>query len=176
LSEASAATVRRGAKVAQITALQSEYSLWTRDYEADVIPACRENGIGFVAYAPLGRGFLTGQIKRFEDIPEGDFRRNSPRFQGANFQKNLDLVEKIKAMAAAKGCTPGQLAIAWVLAQGDDIVPIPGTKRVAYLDENLGALEVKLSAEDLRALDAIAPKGAFAGERYPASALASVNR
>jgi aryl-alcohol dehydrogenase-like predicted oxidoreductase len=176
LSEASAATIRRGAKVAQITALQSEYSLWTRDYEADVIPACRENGIGFVAYAPLGRGFLTGQIKTFEDLPKDDFRRNSPRFQGTNFQKNLDLVEKIKTMAAAKSCTPGQLAIAWVLAQGPDIVPIPGTKRIPYLNENLGALNVTLTPQDLQTLDQIAPKGAFAGDRYPASALASINR
>ena len=176
LSEASAATLRRACTVHPITALQTEYSLWTRDPEDEVLAACRELGIGFVAYSPLGRGFLTGQIKRFEDLAADDFRRYSPRFQGENFAKNLQLVERVSTMAQAKGCTPGQLALAWVLAQGDDIVPIPGTKRRAYLDENLDAAAIALSAQDLAALDELAPRGAAAGLRYPAAAMGSVNR
>jgi aryl-alcohol dehydrogenase-like predicted oxidoreductase len=166
LSEARPNTLRRAVNVHAITALQSEYSLWTRDHEADVIPTCRELGIGFVAYSPLGRGFLTGQIKRFEDFAADDFRRNSPRFQGENFQKNLDLVSKVQELAGKKNCTPSQLALAWVLAKGDDIVPIPGTKRVKYLEENLGALDVKLNANELAEIDKVFPPGAFAGERY----------
>ncbi|HSZ56013.1 MAG TPA: aldo/keto reductase [Tepidisphaeraceae bacterium] len=175
MSEASAATLRRASAVHPITALQTEYSLWTRDPEDEILPACRELGIGFVAYSPLGRGLLTGQIKRFEDLAPDDYRRNSPRFQGENFQKNLDLVRAIEQMAREKKCTPAQLALAWVLAQGKDIVPIPGTKRRKYLDENLGALSVKLTPEDLRKLDEIAPHGAAAGARYPANMMAIVN-
>jgi len=166
LSEASPKTLRRAAKVHPITALQSEYSLWTRDHEDRVLPMCRELGIGFVAYSPLGRGFLTGQVKRFEDFAPDDHRRNSPRFQGENFQKNLDLVKKVEDLARQKKCTSSQLALAWVLAQGEDIVPIPGTKRVKYLEENVGALDVKLSADDLAQIEKILPKGAFAGQRY----------
>jgi aryl-alcohol dehydrogenase-like predicted oxidoreductase len=166
LSEAGPETLRRAAKVHTITALQSEYSLWTRDPEDRVLPTCRELGIGLVAYSPLGRGFLTGQIKRFEDFDADDYRRNSPRFQGENFQKNLDLVKKVEDIARKKKCTPSQLALAWVLAQGDDIVPIPGTKRVKYLEENIGALDVNLSADDLAEIEKVLPKGAFAGQRY----------
>jgi aryl-alcohol dehydrogenase-like predicted oxidoreductase len=175
MSEASAATLRRASAVHRVTALQSEYSLWTRDPEDEILPTCRELGIGFVAYSPLGRGFLTGQIKRFEDLAPDDYRRNSPRFQGDNFRKNLDLVAAIQQMVRQKRCTPAQLALAWVLAQGEDIVPIPGTKRRKYLEENLGALNVTLTQEDLRKLDEIAPKGAAAGERYPANMMAIVN-
>jgi len=149
LSEAGAATLRRAVKVHPIAALQTEYSLWTRDPEEEILPTCRELGIGFVAYSPLGRGFLTGQFKRFEDLPADDYRRVSPRFQGENFQKNLDLVHQVAEIAKAKGCKPSQLALAWVLAQGDDIVPIPGTKRRRYLEENVGAIDIKLTAEDL---------------------------
>jgi aryl-alcohol dehydrogenase-like predicted oxidoreductase len=166
LSEAGPETLRRAAKVHTITALQSEYSLWTRDPEDRVLPTCRELGIGLVAYSPLGRGFLTGQIKRFEDFDADDYRRNSPRFQGENFRKNLDLVKKVEDIARKKKCTPSQLALAWVLAQGDDIVPIPGTKRVKYLEENIGALDVNLSADDLAEIEKVLPKGAFAGQRY----------
>lgn len=166
LSEAGPETLRRAAKVHVITALQSEYSLWTRDPEDRVLPTCRELGIGLVAYSPLGRGFLTGQIKRFEDFAPDDYRRKSPRFEGANFQKNLDLVNKVKDLANQKKCTPSQLALAWVLAQGDDIIPIPGTKRVKYLEENIGAMGVKLSADDLAQIEKIVPKGAVAGQRY----------
>jgi aryl-alcohol dehydrogenase-like predicted oxidoreductase len=166
LSEAGPDTLRRAARVHPIAALQSEYSLWTRDPEDRVLPTCRELGIGFVAYSPLGRGFLSGQIRRFEDLAEGDFRRHSPRFQGANFSKNLELVEKVKAMAQAKNCTPSQLALAWVLAQGEDMVPIPGTKRRSYLEENARALDVKLTAEELLAIEKVFPLGAAAGERY----------
>lgn len=166
LSEAGPETLKRAAKIHTITALQSEYSLWTRDPEDRVLATCRELGIGFVAYSPLGRGFLTGQVKRFEDFAVDDHRRNSPRFQGENFQKNLDLVKKVEDIARQKKCTPSQLALAWVLAQGDDIVPIPGTKRVKYLEENVGALEVKLSPDDLAQIEKILPKGAFAGQRY----------
>jgi len=166
LSEASPSTIRRAHAVHPITALQTEYSLWTRDPEDEILPLLRELGIGFVAYSPLGRGFLTGQIKSVDDFPEGDFRRHAPRFQGENFQRNLDLVQRVTEIAGAKGCTPGQLAIAWLLAQGDDIVPIPGTKRVRYLQENLGAVEVSLTAGELAAIDEAAPKGGFAGARY----------
>ena len=166
LSEAGPETLRRASKVHTITALQSEYSLWTRDPEYRVLPTCRELGIGFVAYSPLGRGFLTGQIKRFEDFATDDYRRNSPRFQGENFQKNLNLVKKVEEIARQKKCTSSQLALAWVLAQGEDIVPIPGTKRVKYLEENVGALDVKLTADDLAQIEKILPKGAVAGERY----------
>src|SRR5262252_6938138 len=160
LSEASPATIRRAAKVHPIAALQTEYSLWTRDSEAEILPTVRELGIAFVAYSPLGRGFLTGQFKKLDDLPADDVRRNHPRFQGENFQKNLDLVKKIEQLAAAKGCTPSQLALAWVLAQGNDIVPIPGTKRAKYLDENLGALEVQLSAAELQRIDEVLPAAA----------------
>jgi aryl-alcohol dehydrogenase-like predicted oxidoreductase len=166
LSEAGPETLKRASKVYPITALQSEYSLWTRDPEDRVLPACRELGIGFVAYSPLGRGFLTGQIKRFEDFAADDYRRNSPRFQGGNFQKNLDLLQKVEDLAGQKKCTPSQLALAWTLAQGDDIVPIPGTKRVKYLEENVGALDVDLTADDLVQIERILPKGAVAGQRY----------
>lgn len=166
LSEAGPETLRRGAKVHTITVLQSEYSLWTRDPEDRVLPTCRELGIGLVAYSPLGRGFLTGQIKRFDDFAQDDYRRNSPRFQGENFQKNLDLVKTVEDLARQKKCTPSQLALAWVLAQGDDIVPIPGTKRVKYLEENLRALDVELSAGDLAQIEKFLPKGAVAGSRY----------
>jgi len=167
LSEASPATIRRAHAVHPITALQSEYSLWSRDPEGELLSTLRELGIGFVPYSPLGRGFLTGQFKTPEDIPEGDFRRNNPRFQGDNFYKNLKLVEEIRTMATEKNATPGQLALAWVLAQGNDIVPIPGTKRTSYLRENVGAAEVVLTSEDLQRLDKIAPKDIAEGERYP---------
>ncbi|MFZ1890138.1 MAG: aldo/keto reductase [Candidatus Binataceae bacterium] len=176
LSEAGANTLRRACKVHQITALQSEYSLWTRDPEDEILPACRELGIGLVAYSPLGRGFLTGQIKKFEDLAADDYRRFSPRFQGDNFGKNLELVARVDAIAKEKGCTAGQLALAWVMAQGDDIVPIPGTKRRKYLEENLGALDVKLTSADLKRIEEVAPKGAAAGLRYPEQMMSSVNR
>ena len=176
LSEASAATLRRASAVHPITALQTEYSLWTRDPEDEVLPTCRELGIGFVAYSPLGRGFLTGQIKRFEDLAPDDYRRMSPRFQGENFDKNLKLVAEIERLAAAKGCTPSQLALAWVLSRGNDILPIPGTKRRKYLEENMAALNVRLTPEELRRIDAIAPKGVAAGDRYPANMMQAVNR
>ena len=176
LSEAGPATIRRAAAVHPIAALQTEYSLWSREPEDGLLQAVRELGIGFVAYSPLGRGFLTGQIRKFEDLPADDRRRIFPRFQGENFQKNLDLVARIEALAKAKGCTPGQLALAWVLAQGDDVVPIPGTKRLAYLDENLGALKVKLTPGDLSQIDAAMPAALVAGQRYTAQALAAVDR
>lgn len=176
LSEASPDTLRRAHAVHPITALQSEYSLWTRDPEDGVLATCRALGIGFVAYSPLGRGFLTGQIKRFEDLAADDYRRNSPRFQGENFPKNLALAERVKALAAQKNCTPGQLALAWVLARGDDIVPIPGTKRRAYLNENLDALDVRLTAEELAAIDAVFPPGLAAGARYPEAVMSTVGR
>jgi aryl-alcohol dehydrogenase-like predicted oxidoreductase len=176
LSEAGVDTLRRAAKVHPISALQSEYSLWTRDPEDGVLATCRELGIGFVAYSPLGRGFLTGQLKRFEDLAADDYRRYSPRFQGENFGKNLELVKRVEAIASEKRCTPGQLALAWVLAQGDDVVPIPGTKRRKYLEENAAACDVVLSAQDRKRLDEVAPRGAAAGERYPAAMMASVNR
>ncbi|HEY3807127.1 MAG TPA: aldo/keto reductase [Kofleriaceae bacterium] len=176
MSEASADTIRRAHKVHPISALQSEYSLWTRDPEDSVLATCRELGIGFVAYSPLGRGFLTGQLKKFDDLAADDFRRTNPRFQGDNFAKNLELVDRVTQLATQKGCTPGQLALAWVLAQGDDIVPIPGTKRRAFLEENLGAEHVSLSRRDLASIDEIAPKGAAAGERYAVATMSSVNR
>jgi len=176
LSEASVATLERAHKVHPITALQSEYSLWTRDPEDGALAACRRLGIAFVPYSPLGRGFLTGAIARPEDFAADDYRRSSPRFQGENFAKNLALVEQVKAFAADVGCTPGQLALAWVLAQGDDIVPIPGTKRRKYLDENIGALAVKLTPAQRAALAAVFPLHAAAGERYPTNMMGALNR
>jgi len=175
LSEAAPATIRRGHAVHPITAVQTELSLWSRDAEAEVIPTVRELGIGYVAYSPLGRGFLTGQITAPEDFPEDDYRRFHPRFTGENFARNIQLVREVEAMARDKGCTTAQLALAWVLAQGEDIVPIPGTKRIRYLDENIGALEVKLTPEDLNRLDEILPPGAAAGPRYHESGMAAVN-
>jgi aryl-alcohol dehydrogenase-like predicted oxidoreductase len=172
LSEASAQTIRRAHAVHAITALQTEYSLWTRDVEDEILPAVRELGIGFVAYSPLGRGFLTGQIKRPEDIQEGDWRKNHPRFQGENFDKNLDLVTRVAALARKKRCTPGQLALAWLLAQGDDIVPIPGTKHRKYLEENAGALTVSLSGAELEELEEV---GSAAGARYTEGGMRTVN-
>lgn len=176
LSEAAPATIRRAAKVHPIAALQTEYSLWSRDPEAEILSTVRELDIGFVAYSPLGRGFLTGLFKTIEDLPPDDFRRHSPRFQGENFQKNLDLVKKIEELAKSKRCTPGQLALAWVLAQGPDIVPIPGTKRVKYLDENLSAENVNLSPGELKQIDAILPAGSTSGDRYHPQAMQAVNR
>jgi aryl-alcohol dehydrogenase-like predicted oxidoreductase len=176
LSEASSATIRRAHAVHRISALQTEYSLWTRDPEDEVLTTTRELGIGFVAYSPLGRGFLTGQFKRFEDFAPDDYRRISPRFQGENFQKNLDLVARVETVAREKRCTPSQLALAWLLAQGEDVLPIPGTKRRKYLEENVGALNVKLTAEDLRRIDEVAPKGVAAGARYPETMMSMVNR
>ena len=175
LSEASPATLRRAAKVHPIAALQTEYSLWSRDPEREILATCRELGIGFVAYSPLGRGFLTGQFRKFEDLPADDYRRNSPRFQGENFQKNLDLVRQVEEMAKEKGCRPSQLALAWVLAQGDDVVPIPGTKRRKYLEENIAANEVKLTKEDLRRIDGVFSPEAAAGGRYPEHMMGLVN-
>src|SRR6059058_5359981 len=176
LSEAGAETIRRAHAVHPITALQSEYSLWTRDPEKEVLGVCRELGIGFVPYSPLGRGFLTGQIKRREHLPEDDYRRTSPRFQGENFQRNLDLIKHLEEIAREKKCTPAQLALAWVLAQGDDIVPIPGTKRRKYLQENVGALDVDLTRADLAWIDEVAPRDAFAGSRYPEAMMKLLNR
>jgi len=176
LSEASASTIRRAHKVHPIAALQTEYSLWSRDPEDEILAATRDLGIAFVAYSPLGRGFLTGQIKRFEDFAPDDYRRNSPRFQGENFQKNLDLVRRVEAIAKEKKCSPGQLALAWLLAQGEDIIPIPGTKRRKYLEENAAALKVELSAQALRRIDEVAPRGAAAGLRYPEQMMKSVGR
>jgi len=176
LSEAGVNTLRRAAKVHPIAALQSEYSLWTRDPEQGVLAACRELGIGFVAYSPLGRGFLTGQIKKFEDLAADDYRRFSPRFQGENFQKNLNLVKRVEEIAREKRCQPSQLALAWVLAQGDDIVPIPGTKRRKYLEENAAAVDLKLTPDDLRRLSGVFPSGAASGLRYPEHMMNLVNR
>lgn len=175
LSEASPETIRRAHKVHPIAALQTEYSLWTRDPEDGVLATCRELGVGFVAYSPLGRGFLTGRFRRFEDLPADDYRRMSPRFQGENFERNLQLVHHIETLAKEKGCKPSQLALAWVLAQGDDIVPIPGTKRRDYLDENLGASDVKFTKAELARIDQIVPKGVTAGMRYPEHAMKNVN-
>jgi aryl-alcohol dehydrogenase-like predicted oxidoreductase len=176
LSEAAPRTIRAAYATSPITAVQTELSLWSRAAEADVLPTVRELGIGYVAYSPLGRGFLTGQFKSPDDFPEGDFRKYHPRFQGENFQKNLDLVGEVEAIAKEKGCTTAQLALAWVLAQGEDIVPIPGTKHVKYLDQNIGALDLELSDDDLERLDAILPPGAAAGERYHARGMETVNR
>ena len=176
LSEASPQTLRRAVKVHPITALQTEYSLWTRDPEAEVLPTCRDLGIGFVAYSPLGRGFLTGQFKQFEDLAADDYRRNSPRFQDENFQKNLDLVRKVQEIACEKGCKSSQLALAWVLAQGEDIVPIPGTKHRKYLEENAATVDISLSSEDVRRLEEIFPYGAASGQRYPEHMMELVNR
>ncbi len=176
LSEAAPATIRRAHAVAPISALQTEYSLWSREVEDEVLPTVRELGIGFVAYSPLGRGFLTGRFQKPEDIPADDYRRNSPRFQGENFGKNLRLVEHVQALAKEKGCTASQLALAWVLSRGKDIVPIPGTKHVKLLEENAGALSVALTAADLARIDAIAPKGVAAGDRYHAQGMKSVHR
>jgi aryl-alcohol dehydrogenase-like predicted oxidoreductase len=175
LSEAGAETLRRASRVHPIAALQSEYSLWSRDPEDGVLAACRELGIGFVAYSPLGRGFLTGQIRRFEDLAADDYRRFSPRFQGENFGKNLELVARVEALAKEKECSPAQLALAWVLAQGEDVVPIPGTKRRARLEENVGSLDVLLTDVDLARIDEVAPRGAAAGERYPAEYMRLLN-
>jgi aryl-alcohol dehydrogenase-like predicted oxidoreductase len=174
MSEAAPETIRRAAKVHPITALQTEYSLWSRDPEDEILDTVRELGIGFVAYSPLGRGFLTGQIKSVDDLDPDDFRRSNPRFVGENFQKNLDVVEKVKEIAAEKNATAGQLALAWVLAQGEDIVPIPGTKHVEYLQENIAAVDVELTQDDLDRLEAVAPKGSFVGERY--ADMSTVNR
>jgi len=167
ISEAAPATIRAAHAVHPITALQTEWSLWSRDPEDELLPTVRELGIGFVPYSPLGRGFLTGQFLTPEDIPEGDFRRHNPRFQGENFTRNLQLVERVQSLAADKGCTPAQLALAWLLHQGEDVVPIPGTKRRIRLEENLGAVDVSLSAGDLARLAELAPVGAAAGDRYP---------
>ena len=166
LSEASPSTIRRAHAVHPITAVQTEYSLWSRDAEDEVLPTLRELGIGFVAYSPLGRGFLTGEITSIDDLARDDFRRHVPRFQGENFQRNLNLVQEVRELAAAKNCTPGQLAIAWLLAQGHDIVPIPGTKRMRYLEENLAAVDVQLTDDDLKSIEEVAPRGVSAGERY----------
>jgi aryl-alcohol dehydrogenase-like predicted oxidoreductase len=176
LSEAGPQTIRRAHAVHPITALQTEYSLWSRDPEDELLATCRELVIGFVAYSPLGRGFLTGRFRSLEDLPADDYRRQAPRFQGGNFQRNLDLVRRIEELAAEKRCTPAQLALAWVLAQGEDIVPIPGTKRRTYLEENIGALDVTLTAQDLARIDEVAPKGVAAGPRYPEPMMATLNR
>lgn len=176
LSEVNADTLRKANAVHPVTALQSEYSLWTRDPEDGILETCKELGIAFVAYSPLGRGFLTGQIKKFEDFESNDYRRFSPRFQGENFQKNIQLVHKIEEMAKTKNCSAAQLALAWVLAQGDYIFPIPGTKHIKYLDENIGALNVRFTEEELREIDSIIPKGAASGTRYPEAMMGSVGR
>jgi aryl-alcohol dehydrogenase-like predicted oxidoreductase len=175
LSEASARTLRRAAAVHPIAALQSEYSLWSREQEDEVLPTCRELGIGFVAYGAIGRGMLSGRIKRFEDLAEDDWRRQSPRFQGENFARNVELVGKIGEIAAEKKCSPSQLALAWVLSRGDDVVPLFGTKRRSYLAENLQALDIALGEDDVRRIEAVAPKGAAAGDRYPPSTMRLVN-
>ncbi len=174
LSEAGAQTIRRAHATHPIAALQSEYSLWTRDPEDGVLGVCRELGIGFVPFSPLGRGFLTGQIKTPDDFPANDMRRNQPRFQGENFQKNLQLVDRVSELAAEKHCSPAQLALAWVLAQGDDMVPIPGTKRRSYLEENLGALDVRLTSADLSRIDEVLPRGSAVGPRYNAELMKQV--
>lgn len=176
LSEAAPATIRRAHATHPISALQTEYSLWSRDPEDEILPTCRELKIGFVPYSPLGRGFLTGRFKSPDDLPADDYRRNTPRFQGENFDKNIQLVASVEAIAREKGCTPGQLALAWVLAQGDDIVPIPGTKHRRYLEENAGALDVRLSRSDLARIEEVAPKGIAAGPRYPDAMMSFVNR
>jgi aryl-alcohol dehydrogenase-like predicted oxidoreductase len=175
LSEASTSTIQRAHHEYRISALQTEYSLWTRDPEDEVLPLCRQLGIGFVAYSPLGRGFLTGRFRSLEDLPEDDYRRNSPRFQGDNFQKNLDLVQRVEEIARRKRCTPAQLALAWLLAQGDGIVPIPGTKQRRYLDENIDALQIELTASDLEEIEEVAPQGAAAGDRYHEAGMRTIN-
>jgi aryl-alcohol dehydrogenase-like predicted oxidoreductase len=175
LSEASPQTIRRAFREHPITALQTEYSLWTRDPEDEVLPLCRELGIGFVAYSPLGRGFLTGRFRTFDDLPEDDYRRNSPRFQGENFQRNLDLVARVEEIARRKKSTPAQLALAWLLAQGEDIVPIPGTKQRRYLEENTRALDVELTPADLEEIEEVAPKGIAAGERYHEAGMRTID-
>ncbi len=175
LSEAAPATIRRAHAEFPVTALQTEYSLWTRDPEDEVLPTCRELGIGFVAYSPLGRGFLTGRFRSIDDLPPDDYRRSSPRFQGENFQRTLDLVDKVQALAKRKKCSASQLLIAWVLARGEDIVPIPGTKQRRYLEENLRALDVELSPDEMAEIDEIAPAGVAAGERYPEASMRTVN-
>ena len=176
MSEAAPETIRRAHAVHPITALQTEYSLWSREAEDAVLPTVRDLGIGFVAYSPLGRGFLTGRFKSVDDLPDDDYRRNQPRFQGENFQKNLDLVAHITELAKQKGCTPSQLALAWLLHRGNDIVPIPGTKRRQYLEENVGAVDVELTPQEMARIDAIAPKGVAAGDRYPEAGMRTVNR
>jgi aryl-alcohol dehydrogenase-like predicted oxidoreductase len=176
LSEAASVTIRRAMKVHPISAVQTEYSLWTRDVEEKIRPVCRELGIGFVAYSPLGRGFLTAKFKKTEDLAPGDWRRSSPRFQAENFKRNLKLVEGIESLATWKKCTPAQLALAWVLAQGDDVVPIPGTKQRKYLEENVAALNVELTPAEMEEISAATPPGAAAGMRYPESSMQSVNR
>jgi aryl-alcohol dehydrogenase-like predicted oxidoreductase len=175
LSEAAPATIRRANQEYPISALQTEYSLWTRDPEDEVLPLCRELGIGFVAYSPLGRGFLTGRFRTFEDLPEEDYRRNSPRFQGGNFQKNLDLVDRVEEIAKRKQSRPAQLALGWLLAQGEDIVPIPGTKQRRYLEENLRSLEIELTPADLEQIEEVAPKGVAAGDRYHEAGMKTIN-
>jgi aryl-alcohol dehydrogenase-like predicted oxidoreductase len=176
LSEAAPATIRRAVKVHPIAALQTEYSLWTRDVEKEILPTCRELGVGFVAYSPLGRGFLTGQVKSTDQLPADDWRRRAPRFQGDNLERNLQLVKQVEQLAAEKKCKPSQIALAWVLSRRADIVPIPGTKRIKYLEENIGALEIKLTPQELRRIDQFASSEAVAGERYPEQAMAAVNR
>jgi aryl-alcohol dehydrogenase-like predicted oxidoreductase len=175
LSEAAPATIRRAHQEHPITALQTEYSLWTRDPEDEVLPMCRELGVGFVAYSPLGRGFLTGRFRVFEDLPEDDYRRNSPRFQGENFQKNLDLVARVEEISRQKKCSPAQLALAWLLARGQDIVPIPGTKQRRYLEENLRSLDIELTPSDLERIDEVAPKGVAAGDRYHEAGMRTID-
>jgi aryl-alcohol dehydrogenase-like predicted oxidoreductase len=175
LSEAAPPTIRRAHAEHPISALQTEYSLWTRDPEDEILPLCRELGIGFVPYSPLGRGFLTGRFRTFEDLPPDDYRRASPRFQGENFQKNLDLVGRVEEIAKRRHCSPAQLALAWLLAQGEDIVPIPGTKQRRYLEENVGALKVELTGADLEEIEEVAPKGAAAGERYHEAGMRTIN-
>ncbi len=176
MSEAGVDTVRRAFRVHPIAALQYEYSLWTRDPEMDILPLCRELGIGLVAYSPLGRGFLTGRLQSIHDLAADDFRRHNPRFQGENFQKNLDLLAQIRTLAEAKNCTPSQLALAWVLSRGKDIVPIPGTKRIAFLEQNVLAAQVVISQEDMELIEAVMPCGIAAGDRYPAAGMAALGR
>jgi aryl-alcohol dehydrogenase-like predicted oxidoreductase len=176
MSEAAPATIRRAVKVHPIAALQTEYSLWTRDVEKEILPTCRELGIGFVPYSPLGRGFLSGKIKAAGDLEQGDWRLNTPRFQGENLRRNLEIVRRVESLAKKKKCTPAQLALAWLLAQGDDIVPIPGTKRRRYLEENIEAIEVELAPAEIKEIDEKLPVGMTAGDRYPAEAMKAVNR
>jgi aryl-alcohol dehydrogenase-like predicted oxidoreductase len=176
LSEVTAQTLRRAHAVHLVSALQSEYSLWTREPEEEILPACKDLGIAFVPYSPLGRGFLTGQFKKLEDFEEGDYRRMSPRFQGENFNKNLELVKKIEVLARGKGCTPSQLALAWVLAQGDYLFPIPGTKKVKYLEENVAATGISLSSQELEQIDEVFPKNAASGLRYPEAMMKTINQ